>query len=70
MFNKNILVDGVKGYLHAKAIVIDEKYGWIGSVNGSTQAATLNREFGMFFTDPEDVKALSAKLESDFNDPE
>lgn len=69
MFNKNILVNGKPGYLHAKAIVVDESRAWMGSVNGSTQAATLNREFGIFFNDGANVDKLSNQLDNDLNDP-
>lgn len=66
MFTKNITVNGKKGYLHAKAIVIDDERAWVGSVNGSTQAATKNREFGIFFDTIADVEALSAQMTEDF----
>ncbi|MGZ3693612.1 MAG: phospholipase D-like domain-containing protein [Bdellovibrionota bacterium] len=68
MFTKNIKVNGKQGYLHAKAIVIDDSKAWVGSVNGSVQATTLNREFGVFFDNKADVKALAAMLTADLND--
>lgn len=68
MFNKNIKVNEHNGYLHAKAFVVDGKSAWMGSVNGSTQAATINREFGVFFNDPANVTALSKALARDFDD--
>jgi phosphatidylserine/phosphatidylglycerophosphate/cardiolipin synthase-like enzyme len=69
MFTKNIRVGGNSGYLHAKAIVVDGKKAWVGSVNGSTQALTLNREFGIFFDKANEVKKLASIIESDFADP-
>ncbi len=69
MFNKKIQINGVPGYLHAKAIVIDRKMAWMGSVNGSTQAVSLNREFGIFFDQKKDVEKLSQLIESDFSNP-
>lgn len=69
MFNKNISINGLPGYLHAKAILVDEHRAWMGSVNGSTQALTLNREFGIFFDDPTDVKKLESAILGDFNHP-
>jgi phosphatidylserine/phosphatidylglycerophosphate/cardiolipin synthase-like enzyme len=68
MFNKNIKINGESGYLHAKAIVIDDSKAWLGSVNGSTQALTLNREFGVFFDDASDVQKLDKIMQSDFAD--
>jgi cardiolipin synthase len=55
------------GYLHAKAMVADDR-AWVGSVNGSTAATSANREFGLFFDEPAAVAALRASLESDFAD--
>lgn len=66
MFNKNMSINGKNGYLHAKSIVIDGKSAWMGSVNGSTQAETLNREFGIFFDDADDVQKLSSIMAADF----
>jgi cardiolipin synthase A/B len=68
MFTKNTKVNGVNGYLHAKTIIVDGKKAWLGSVNGSTQATTLNREFGIFFDDSQEVAKLAAIMESDFSD--
>ncbi|MDR3608806.1 MAG: phospholipase D-like domain-containing protein [Oligoflexia bacterium] len=69
MFNKNIMIDGLAGYLHAKAIVIDGQRAWMGSVNGSTQALTANREFGVFIEDASDVAALGSVMSDDFSNP-
>ncbi|MBI4406139.1 MAG: hypothetical protein HY537_18415 [Deltaproteobacteria bacterium] len=69
MFNKNILINGKDGYLHAKAIIIDREKAWLGSVNGSTQGTTLNREFGIFFNEPTEVFKLYKRMMGDFTDP-
>lgn len=69
MFNRNIRIDGEHGYLHAKAIVVDGTRAWMGSVNGSTQALTQNREFGIFFNDPTQVRKLSTVMSADFSNP-
>jgi phosphatidylserine/phosphatidylglycerophosphate/cardiolipin synthase-like enzyme len=58
---------GLPGYLHAKAIVIDDSRAWIGSVNGSDSALSHNREFGKFFNDKDGVQELSQILKNDFN---
>ena len=58
-------IDGKPGYLHAKAMVIDETTAWVGSVNGSISATSNNREFGFIFTDPNWVKKLQDILQSD-----
>lgn len=69
MFNKDQQVNGKPGYLHAKAIVVDGTRAWVGSMNGSTEAATQNREFGIYFDQTDWVNKLVATMTSDFNDP-
>ncbi len=66
IFSKNNRVNGHEGYLHAKGIVVDGNRAWVGSVNGSTQAETINREFGVFFSDPAEVRKLDQLMASDF----
>jgi phosphatidylserine/phosphatidylglycerophosphate/cardiolipin synthase-like enzyme len=68
MFTKNIKINGEKGYLHAKAIIIDGVRAWVGSINGSTQATSLNREFGVFFYDSDDIQALARIMDADHRD--
>jgi cardiolipin synthase len=65
MFVGRIHVGGIKGYLHAKAMIADGKRAWVGSVNGSTTAITDNREFGLFFNDSSMVSALEQYVTSD-----
>jgi cardiolipin synthase len=60
-------VGGLKGYLHAKAMVADGTRGWVGSVNGSTTAISDNRVFGLFFQDQTMVSTLIQSFEADFN---
>ncbi len=69
MFTKSISIKGYQGYLHSKAIVVDGVSAWVGSVNGSTQALTQNREFGIFMNDQTEVKKLVDIIISDFNHP-
>ncbi len=69
IFTKQIPINGHSGYLHAKAIVVDGAQAWVGSVNGSTQALTLNREYGIFLTDPKEVAKLTSFIVYDFNHP-
>jgi phosphatidylserine/phosphatidylglycerophosphate/cardiolipin synthase-like enzyme len=68
-FPAGISVGGAKGYLHAKAIVIDGRLAWMGSVNGSNSGLNTNREFGIFFDDEDSVQLLSDTLEADFKSP-
>jgi phosphatidylserine/phosphatidylglycerophosphate/cardiolipin synthase-like enzyme len=68
-FPAGLKVQGNKGYLHAKAFVIDGKKAWVGSVNGSNSALSTNREFGLFFDDEASVKLMAKTLNDDFNDP-
>lgn len=68
MFTGAQTINGKMGYLHAKAIIVDGKYGWMGSVNGSNPAVNANREFGLFFNDPLMVNHLSQVMHFDFAD--
>ena len=69
IFNAQMRVDGVPGYLHAKAIVVDGVRAWVGSVNGSSTATSDNREFGLFLDDSSSVQNLASVLTQDFLDP-
>jgi phosphatidylserine/phosphatidylglycerophosphate/cardiolipin synthase-like enzyme len=55
-----------RGYLHSKAIVVDGETAWVGSVNGSTTAFDMNREFGIYFNHPARVSHLSRIMTEDF----
>ncbi|MBL7717103.1 MAG: hypothetical protein JNL01_16690 [Bdellovibrionales bacterium] len=65
-FTKKIQVNGYPGYMHAKAIVVDGKYGWVGSINGSTTSLDSNREYGVFFDEATWVQSLQGQMASDF----
>lgn len=68
-FTREILVGGMPGYLHTKAIVVDNARAWVGSMNGSNEAATMNREYGIIFDSPHDVRKLSQLMDADhFNE--
>lgn len=69
LFPRAVRVGGRDGYLHAKAIVVDGRRAWIGSVNGSSQSLNQNREFGVFFANPARVRALAEVMSADFADP-
>ena len=69
MFNKAHKIKGKEGYLHAKAIVVDNSKAWIGSVNGSTTSINENREFGVFDSDAHRVASLASDMKKDFEDP-
>lgn len=56
---------GKLGYQHAKAFVVDDKVGWIGSVNGSFTSTNINREFGIFLHDIEAVHHLAEVMDYD-----
>jgi phosphatidylserine/phosphatidylglycerophosphate/cardiolipin synthase-like enzyme len=68
MFSGQQTINGKIGYLHAKAIVVDGKYAWVGSTNGSYPATSANREFGIFFSDPTMVNHLASIMRYDFAD--
>lgn len=65
LFPAQFKINGKPGYLHAKAIVIDDSEAWVGSVNGSWSATSNNREFGLFFSTPDWVTPLVNLLKSD-----
>jgi phosphatidylserine/phosphatidylglycerophosphate/cardiolipin synthase-like enzyme len=67
MFTRSIPIGGKQGYMHAKAIVVDAERAWVGSVNGSETALNINREFGLFFQEPQEVVELTKIMLSDFN---
>ncbi len=67
-FTSSQKIHGRPGYLHAKAIVVDDARGWVGSVNGSQTSLSSNREFGIFFEDPDAVKKLRDQMAADFSD--
>ena len=69
-FNASNNVGGHKGYLHAKAMVIDDKIAWMGSVNGSESAVDENREYGIVFHDPQQIGKLKFFIQHDFEDPQ
>jgi cardiolipin synthase len=68
-FTAGILVNNVRGYLHAKTILVDGTKAWVGSVNGSSTSLSNNREYGLFFNDPVEVAKLSTFLYNDYMNP-
>jgi phosphatidylserine/phosphatidylglycerophosphate/cardiolipin synthase-like enzyme len=69
MFTRQIEVGGKPGYMHAKAILVDGRRAWVGSVNGSSMSVRQNREFGIFFRNPFSVHHLKRILREDHADP-
>ncbi len=69
-FTAAMKLNGRRGYLHAKAIVVDGRAAWVGSVNGSAMSLAANREYGIFFNHPTRVAQLSAVMASDQKNPE
>jgi phosphatidylserine/phosphatidylglycerophosphate/cardiolipin synthase-like enzyme len=65
IFDAQNKINGKRGYLHAKAIVVDGKRGWIGSENGSTTSLTENREYGVIFENTGWVETLRRTMDSD-----
>lgn len=68
IFTRAMQVKGVSGYLHAKAIVVDDARAWVGSVNGSTTSLSNNREYGIFLNEPAEVLKLAQFMYNDFVD--
>ena len=69
IFDAKMKVGGIKGYLHAKAIIVDGVHAWLGSVNGSTTALSDNREYGLFIDDGALISKLNQFVTSDFANP-
>jgi phosphatidylserine/phosphatidylglycerophosphate/cardiolipin synthase-like enzyme len=70
MFNASNLINGKAGYMHAKAIVVDDTRAWVGSANGSQTALTENREYGIFLDTPADVQKLLTQIQADHDSPD
>lgn len=69
-FTNRILINGRHGYMHAKAMIVDQQRAWVGSINGSMTAFQRNREFGLYFNDSASLKTLLDSFTADFNHPE
>lgn len=69
MFTRSMKVADLPGYLHGKALLVDQRLGWVGSINGSFTAFSLNREFGIFFEDTKEVSKLDQFLVKDHLHP-
>lgn len=69
MHTSQVRIQGRPGYMHAKAIVIDGKRAWMGSINGSTTSLMKNREYGLYFHDRRSVRQLVETMDADFKDP-
>lgn len=52
---------------HQKSIVIDDRLAFIMTLNLTHSAFTLNREYGIVTTNPEDVAEINAVFEADWN---
>lgn len=69
MFTDRQTIGGRPGYMHAKAIVVDDERAWVGSINGSTPSVSNNREFGVIFNDAGAVQKLVKQMQEDFTSP-
>ncbi len=53
-------------YIHAKAMIADEAYGFVGSQNFSPNSLLKNRELGIFLTDTTILAQLKKTFEKDW----
>lgn len=60
------LVKVSKPYIHAKAIVVDGAVAFVGSENLTTNSLLNNREIGVLFDAPSEVKKLGDTIAADF----
>lgn len=68
-FTKDLRVADKAGYNHSKAIAIDGNLAWVGSINYSEESLYKNREFGVLFAAPKEVKKLTNSIERDMVNP-
>ena len=66
-YTRQMRINGMPGYLHAKAMIADQNRAYIGSVNGSTTSLSNNREFGVFTNDADVVSGLYQFMVNDLN---
>lgn len=69
VYHSAMKINDKPGYLHSKAVLIDDQIGWIGSINGSEMSSGQNREFGIIFSEPDSVERLKAQIQADYNHP-
>lgn len=55
-------------YLHAKLILIDKSFAYIGSVNLTSQSMDRNRELGIIFANPNFVSDLQNQFDRDWQE--
>ena len=53
-------------YIHAKVIIVDETYAFIGSENLSTNSLDENREVGIVISDKEVINKIAEQFVADF----
>ena len=60
-----LLMSKTLGRLHSKAVVIDKRVSYLGSMNLSPRSATINTEFGAVVDSPQLAKELFQLIEID-----
>jgi phosphatidylserine/phosphatidylglycerophosphate/cardiolipin synthase-like enzyme len=60
------LFHGEKFYIHAKMILSDDDYAFLGSENFSYTSLNKNRELGIFLSDPSTISSLYSTFHADF----
>jgi phosphatidylserine/phosphatidylglycerophosphate/cardiolipin synthase-like enzyme len=53
-------------YIHAKAMIADNKTMYVGSANFSTGSLRYNRELGVILADPTEIAKVAAAIDTDF----
>ena len=57
-----------KRYIHAKMILADSNYAFVGSQNFSWYSLEKNRELGIFVSEPSTIASLKKVFEGDWNE--
>ena len=53
-------------FVHAKAMIVDGKAAYVGSINLTAVSITQNREVGVILTQATEVKRLVDTMNADF----
>ncbi len=61
-----ILAQDPNNYIHAKVVVVDNRYVYIGSINMSDNSINNDREIGIIIDNPQIAKKIVAKFNTDW----
>ena len=53
-------------YMHARTMLVDGSRLYVGSISFSPDSTTLNREVGLFLSEPQSVRTFRSRFDQDF----